>query len=69
MLSTNNKTSANVSPNNKGRHNKLTRALGRTLPRGEKKFQKRMIFVDELPHNVPQLLSAHNKTSAKGMAN
>jgi hypothetical protein len=37
--------------------------------KGEKKIQERMIFVDELPHIVPQLLSAHNKTSAKGMAN
>jgi hypothetical protein len=47
LLSTNNKTSANVSPNNKGRHNKLTRALGRTLPRqkirqkGRKKIPKK----------------------------
>jgi hypothetical protein len=50
LLCTNNKTSANVSPNNKGWHNKLTRALGRTCPekKSDKKGEKKNPIKDDI---------------------
>jgi hypothetical protein len=62
-------TWANVPPTNK---EKYIKAQLPSLPNREKReinLQKWMIIVDEFSHSVPLLLSAHNKTSAKGMAN